>query len=160
DTTTGLDDPGAVALADLNVDGIQDIIVANSGSNNVLIYPGLVDGQFGPALNHGHGYFVGTNPVGITVADVNGDGRPDLVVADDESNTISILINDSQGAATSFVPGPRLNPGGIGPVSVRFGDFSGDGVPDLLVTNSQSDDVVLLRGIGNGFFNDQVVTIM
>ena len=80
--STGLLDPGAVALADLNGDGIPDLIVANSGSNNVLIYPGLGNGQFGPAINDGNGYFVGTNPVGITVANLTG-ALPDLVVADE-----------------------------------------------------------------------------
>ena len=79
--STGLLDPGAVALADLNGNGIPDLIVANSGSNNVLIYPGLGNGQFGPAINDGNGYFVGTNPVGITVANLTG-ALPDLVVAD------------------------------------------------------------------------------
>ena len=74
--STGLLDPGAVALADLNGDGIPDLIVANSGSNNVLIYPGLGNGQFGPAINDGNGYFVGTNPVGITVADLTGRRGP------------------------------------------------------------------------------------
>ena len=69
-TFTGLLAPGAVKLADLNGDGIPDLIVANSGSNNVLIYPGLGNGQFGPALNGGHGFFTGTNPVGITVVGV------------------------------------------------------------------------------------------
>ena len=71
--STGLLDPGAVKLADLNGDNIPDLIVANSGSNNVLIYPGLGNGQFGPAINGGNGYFVGTNPVGITVNDLNND---------------------------------------------------------------------------------------
>ena len=70
--STGLLDPGAIKLADLNGDGIPDLIVANSGSNNVLIFPGLGNGQFGPAVNGGNGYFVGTNPVGITVADLTG----------------------------------------------------------------------------------------
>ena len=49
DRSTGLLSPGAVKLADLNGDGIPDLIVANSGSNNVLVYPGLGNGQFGPA---------------------------------------------------------------------------------------------------------------
>ena len=70
-----------MTLADLNGDGIPDLVVADSGGNNVLIYPGLGNGQFGPAINDGYGYFVGTNPVGITVADLTG-GLPDLVVAD------------------------------------------------------------------------------
>ena len=148
-----------------------DLIVANSGSNNVLIYPGLGNGQFGPAINGGHGYFVGTNPVGITVANVSHrklpDGKPDprldLVVADQDSNQVSILLNDSQGNAIAFEPGERLNSGGSGPVSTVVGDFTGNGLPDILVTNSGSNNVVFLPGIGSnqtatGFFNDQSST--
>jgi hypothetical protein len=155
DQSTGLLQPGAVALADLNGDGIPDLIVANSDSNNVLIYPGLGNGQFGPAINNGNGYFVGDNPVGITVADLTGD-LPDLVVADEGSNQVSILINGSQkGGAISLSSGARLNAGGNGPVSTIVGHFAGGTYPDLLVTNSQSNDVTLLPGVGAGFFNDQ-----
>ncbi len=152
--STGLLDPGAVKLADLNGDDIPDLIVANSGSNNVLIYPGQGDGQFGPAINDGNGYFVGTNPVSITVADLSGS-LPDLVVADEGSNQVSILLNQSQvGGAISFTAGPRLSSGGTGPVSTVVGNFTGGKFPDLLVTNSQSNDVTLLPGKGQGFFND------
>ena len=158
DRSTGLLAPGAVKLADLNGDGIPDLIVANSGSNNVLIYPGLGNGQFGPALNGGHGFFTGTNPVGITVADVNGDGRPDLVVANKGSNDVSILLNQPQGNSITFIPGPRLK-AGSGPVSTVVQDVTGDGIPDILVSNSQSNNVMLLPGVGGGFFNDQNPTI-
>ncbi len=151
DQSMGLLDPGAVKLADLNNDGIPDLIVANSGSNNVLIYPGLGNGQFGPVVNGGHGFFTGTNPYGITVADVNADGDPDLVVADKGSNEVSILLNQGN---FNFTPGPRLKTG-AGPVSTTFADYTGDGKPDILVTNSGSNDAMLLQGIGKGFFNDQ-----
>ena len=63
DASTGLITPGAVTLADLNNNGFLDLIVANTGSNNILVYPGLGNGQFGPAMNDGHGFFTGTNPV-------------------------------------------------------------------------------------------------
>ena len=154
----GLDDPGAPTLADLNGDGIADLIVANSGSNNVLIYPGLGNGQFGPAINDGGGYFAGINPVGVTVADLTGN-LPDLVVADDEGNQITILINTSTSTGgISFRQGPVLDLAG-GPVSTVVGDFTGNGVPDLLVTLSQSNGVVLLQGIGNGFINAPIPTV-
>ena len=110
DASTGLITPGAVELADLNNNGILDLIVANSGSNNVLVYPGLGNGTFGPALNGGHGFFTGTNPVGITVADLNGDGRPDLIIANKGSNDVSILINAKVGNSFTFVPGPGSRP--------------------------------------------------
>jgi hypothetical protein len=161
DHSSGLLSPGAVKLADLNGDGIPDLIVTNSGSNNVLIYPGLGNGQFGPATNGGHGYFVGTNPVGITVANLTGqtwaDGRPrlDVVVADKGSNQVSILLNSSQpGDAISFNAGPRLNSGGTGPVSTVVGHFTGGPNQDILVSNSGSNNVALLPGVGQGFFND------
>jgi len=122
----------------------------------VLIYPGLGNGQFGPAVNGGHGYFVGTNPVGITVANLTGS-LPDLVVADKGSNQVSILLNQSQpGGAISFDAGPRLNSGGTGPVSTVVGDFTpGSANQDILVSNSGSNNVALLPGVGGGFFNDQ-----
>ena len=131
DASTGLISPGAVTLADLNNNGILDLIVANSGSNNVLVYPGLGNGTFGPALNDGHGFFTGTNPVGITVADVTGDGRPDLIIANEGSNDVSILINVKVGNSFTFVPGPRLQ-AGVGPVATVVADVLGNGVPDLV----------------------------
>ena len=99
-----------MTLADLNGDGNPDLIVANSGRNNVLVYPGLGNGQFGTALNGGHGFFTGTNPAGISVADVNDDGRPDLVVANKGSNDVSILLNQPQGNNLTFARGPGSRP--------------------------------------------------
>jgi hypothetical protein len=153
--STGLLDPGAIKLADMNGDGVPDLIVANSGSNNVLIFPGLGNGQFGPAVNGGNGYFAGTNPVGISVADLtgsvwpNGEPRLDLVVADEGSNDVAILLNKGN---FSFTHGPRLSSGGIGPVSTVAGYFTGGTSQDLLVTNSGSNNVTLLQGVGGGFF--------
>ncbi len=104
DRTTGLLLPGAPLLADLNGDGIPDLIVPNTGGNNVLVYPGLPGGGFGQALNDGNGFFTGTNPVSVVVADVNGDGRPDLIVANRGSNDVAILINEPEGTGFTFAP--------------------------------------------------------
>ncbi len=158
DEASGILAPGALALADLNGDGIPDLIVANSGSNNVLVYPGLGNGQFGPALNDGRGFFTGTNPAGITVADLTGNGRPDLIIANRGSNDVSILINVKSGNGFTFKPGPVLS-AGLGPVSTLVGDFTGNGIPDLLVTDSYSNQTIVLPGTGNGFFNDQNPTV-
>jgi hypothetical protein len=154
---TGLLAPAAVRLWDLNDDGVPDLIVANSGGNDVLVYPGLRGGRFGPALNGSDGFATGTNPVGVTVADVNGDGAPDLIVANSGSNDVSILLNQRQGDALTFAQGPRLKVG-AGPVASLVQDVNGDRRPDLLVSNSASNTVSLLPGVGSGFFNDQSPT--
>jgi hypothetical protein len=146
----GLLAPGAVTVADLNGDGIPDLVVANSGANNVLVYLGLGNGQFGPAQS----FFVGTDPVGVTVADLNGDGIPDLVVANEGSNDVSVLVGQRRGIGWTLVPGPRLR-AGAGPVSTTVRDVTGNGIPDIVVANSQSNNVYVLPGVGNGFFNDQ-----
>ena len=156
DRSQGILNPGAVALADLNGDGIPDLIVANSGSNNVLVYAGLGKGQFGPALNGGHGYFVGTNPVAIAVADLN--GQPDVLVANAGSNDVSVLLGQGRGASWTLIPGPRIKTQG-GPDALAVVSLTGTGPPDLFVANGQSNTVEQFQGIGNGFFNDQSPTI-
>ncbi len=159
DASTGLISPGAVELADLNNNGVLDLIVVNSGSNNVLVYPGLGNGTFGPALNGGHGFFTGTDPVGITVADLTGNGRPDLIIANKGSNNVSILINVKVGNSFTFEQGPLLH-AGVGPVSTAVADVFGNGVLDLVIANSGANSIWVLPGLGNGFFNDQSPTIV
>ena len=153
---TGLVTPGAVTLADLTGNGILDLIVANSGSNNVFIYMGLGNGTFNTTpLNDGNGYFTGTNPVGITVADLTGNGRPDLIIANKGSNNVSTLINEpGPDGQPTFVEGPTFA-AGIGPVATAVMTLPGQAVPSLLVADSGSNQVLLLHGLGNGFFDDQ-----
>ncbi len=162
-TTSGLLAPGAVTVADLNGNDIPDLIVANSGGNNVLVYPGLGNGQFGPALNDGKGFFTGTDPVGITVANLN--GRPDLIVADKGSNDVTILLNQATaGGGFTFVPGPRLSlktasEQGIGPVATALVPSPSGGPSSLAVSLSGSNQVWMIPGVGDGFFDDQNPTI-
>jgi hypothetical protein len=129
-----------------------DAVVLGSASNSVLIYRPAPPGK-GYLVSS---YPVGTDPVGLTFADVNGDGIPDLLVANQGSNDISVLIGafDAQGK-WSATAGPRLKSGGLGPIATVLKDISGDGIPDLLVTNGQSGTVAILPGRGKGFFDDR-----
>ncbi len=156
DRADGLLAPGAVSVADLNGDGLPDLIVANSGSNDVLVYLGTGNGQFSPVQT----FFAGTNPAGVTAGDLNGDGVPDLIVANEGSNDVSVLLGQGQGSSWTLTAGPRLQAGGVGPVATTVADVTGprgvpDGIPDLVVTNSQSNRVALLPGVGGGFFDDR-----
>jgi hypothetical protein len=74
----------------------------------------------------------------------------DLAVANQNSDNVSILLGNGDG---TFVTTPALTFGvGDRPVSVAVGDFDGDDVLDLAVTNVISDDVSILLGDGDGTF--------
>ncbi len=150
DRQDGLLAPGAIGTADLNRDGLADLVVANSGANNVIVYLGRINGQFA----QGRSFFAGTQPAALTLQDLNGDRLLDLVVANEGSNDVTILLGQGVGAGWTLTDGPRLR-AGQGPVSTTVADVTGDRIPDLLVTNGQSNTVSLLRGLGGGFFNDQ-----
>ncbi len=157
--------PGAVTLADLSGDGIRDLIVLNSGGNDVLVYPGLGNGQYGPELNGGKGFFTGTDPVGVTVTNL-GNGRQDLAIADKGSNDVTILFNEATAASPGFtlVQGPRLSlktatEQGIGPVATAVVPAKNGGQPSLAVSMSGSNQVWVIPGVGGGFFDDQNPTI-
>jgi hypothetical protein len=150
--TTGVLAPGAVLLADLNGDGIPDLIVANSGGNNVLVYPGLGNGQFGPPVNGTAGFPVGTDPTGLAVADLN--GQPDLLVADTGSNDVSVLLGQGSGSSWTMIPGARIQTD-AGPVALAVGNLLGANQTDLAVANSGANNVQVFPSVGSGFFNDQ-----
>jgi FG-GAP-like repeat/FG-GAP repeat len=153
DRESGLLAPGAVSVADLNGDGWSDLVVANSGGNSILVYLNTGDGQFTDRRE----FFVGTGPAGMTITDVNGDGVLDVVVANEGSNDVSLLLGQGTGASWTLTAGPRLQ-AGQGPVAVTVMPAepgSGPGTPQLIVTNSLSDDVWVLPGRGDGLFSDR-----
>jgi hypothetical protein len=141
--------PLAVAVADVNGDGRPDLVVANRGpfgtpGNTVSVLLGNGNGTFQSAVN----YTVGSFPDAVAVADVNGDGRPDLVVANELSSTVSVLLGNGNGtfqSAVNFAVGSD-------PTSVAVADVNGDGHPDLVVANLGPNSVSVLLGNGNGTF--------
>jgi hypothetical protein len=157
----GFNAPGAASYADLNGDHIPDLVVPDGGGNRVLVYLGLAQGGFADPLS----FSVGTDPVSVKVAALNDDlvadpttGRlidptPDLVVVNRGSNDVSILYGQGQLQNWTLVPGPRPR-AGAAPTSAIVQDINGDGKPDILVSNSQSNNVSRILGVGNGFFND------
>ena len=118
----------------------------------MLVYPGLGNGQFGPPINGTTGFPVGTDPTGLTVADLN--GQPDLLVADTGSNDVSVLLGQGSGSSWTMIPGPRIQTD-AGPVAVAVGNLLGGDQTDLAVANSGADNVQVFPGVGGGFFNDQ-----
>jgi hypothetical protein len=142
---TGID-PEFVTAADVNGDGKPDLIVANVGSNTVsVLLNTTVTGSATPSFAAQQTFATGTNPFSVTTGDVNGDGKPDLIVANGGDNTVSVLLNTTApGAATSSFATQQTFATGSLPVSVTAVDVSGDGKPDLIVANGNSNSVSVL----------------
>jgi uncharacterized protein (TIGR03437 family) len=137
--------PSFLAVGDFNADGIQDLATANSGSNNVTVLLGNGSGGFAPAPSSP--FAAGTAPFSVAVADFNGDGIPDLVAANLNDNTVTLLLGTG---SAGFAPAPN-SPFAVGtkPVFVAVADFNGDGIEDLATANYDGNNVTVLLGAVN-----------
>ena len=88
--------PSAIAIVDVNGDGVLDIVVTNVQSSTVSVLLGIGNGTFGRRQD----YFTVDPPQCVVVADTNGDGRPDIVTGNN-SGTVSISLNQGQFVSVS-----------------------------------------------------------
>ena len=91
----------------------------------------------------------GTNPEALVTGDFNRDGKLDLVIANQGSNNLTVLLGNGDGTFTPALSAPAT---GNSPVALAAGDFNGDGNPDLAVANSSDNALSILLGAGNGTF--------
>jgi hypothetical protein len=164
----------SAAVADVNGDGKPDLVVLNacsssvgcSNSEPVGVLLGNGDGTFQPAMTYGSGgasFGLGS----VVIADVNGDGKPDLVVTNAcgaDSNctngSVGVLLGNGNG---TFQPAVTYNSGGYFDISVAVADVNEDGKPDLLVLNDCAGNICagdgllgVLLGNGDGSFQQAV----
>jgi hypothetical protein len=144
--------PREVTVADFNGDGRQDLATANFGSTNVTILLGDGTGNFTSAATSPEA--AGSQPFGVAAGDFDGNSKPDLTVANNGSNNVTILLNQAPSMATGdfLAAGTSPEAAGSGPISLAVGDFNNDGKPDQAVANINSDDVTILLGDGTGNF--------
>jgi hypothetical protein len=144
--------PYQVVIADVNRDGKPDLVVASEGSGwwgPVSVLLGNGDGTFQPAVAY---YSGGSWPTSVAVADINGDGKPDLIVADSYSSSVGVLLGNGDGTFQSAVSYPC----GPSPYSVVVADVNADGNPDVIVANGGWNFVNVLLGNGDGTFRAPV----
>ena len=166
----------AVAAADVNGDGKPDLVVGGGSyavgggpySDTVGIMLGNGDGTFQSAVQ----YLTGLQPIYLAIADVNGDGKLDVVVADSgcgiypctsgtiTPGTVSVLLGFGDGTfvGTSDYAFPFSNP-----PNVVSADFNGDGKPDLAAVASFSvgaSSLGVYLGNGDGTFQPVISTAL
>lgn len=137
--TTG-NEPLSAAAADINSDGKIDLISTDfgggsGGGNTLTVSTNAGNGVFGlyATLN------VGNQPNALAAADVSGDGRPDLICANNFSGNVSVLLNNGDGTFTRTDYATAFNC-----IFVAVTDWNGDGKPDLLTANGSSGTFTLL----------------
>ncbi len=137
----------SLAAGDFNGDGLTDLVVVNQGSRpdyistvSVLLSNG--DGTFQAPIT----YTAAARSGFVTVADFNGDGIPDLAVANSTSGTVGIWLGNGDGTfqpPVNYVASPYA-------LFVAVADFNGDGIPDLAVAGTNA--ISILLGHGDGTF--------
>jgi hypothetical protein len=149
----GQDSTWGLALGDLTGDGRLDIVVANRDLNIVSIFqnfctPGnIATNTFGTRVD----LPVAGVPFGVAVADVDGDGKPDIITCASASNVVSVLRNIGTGGTitTNSFAAPVNFAVGSGPAFIAVADIDGDGKPDVVTINNSDNNnpVSVLRNI-------------
>src|SRR5262249_27042960 len=119
-------------------------VITQSNNSVVVLLNTTPTGAAAASFAPGQSFSVGSLPQAIAVGDVNGDGKPDLAVANTYSDTVSVLLNTNPAGASppSFAPQQAVRVGRR-PVGVALGDVNGDGRPDLASANSADDSVTV-----------------
>lgn len=145
------ENPHFVSAGDLNGDGQTDLVVSNyrEGAREGSISIFMSGGNNGLELL-GHMPTRGINPNTSVITDLDGDGVPDIAVANAGSSNVSVFLSDGAGGfdVSTYASG------GGGTLAVAAGDFNGDGYPDLALANSAANNVTILLNDGAGGFGD------
>jgi hypothetical protein len=145
----------SAVAADVNRDGKLDLLVAMGGVyNNVGVLLGNGDGTYQPVVAYNSG---GNTALSVAVADVNGDGNPDLLVGnqcDMTSNcvdgSVGVLLGNGDGTVRPVV---NYGSGGAGVWALAVADLNGDGNPDLIDVSFFHNTVGILLGNRDGTFD-------
>ena len=143
--------PHLIVLGDVNGDSKLDCAVTEHDSTEVRVFLGKNDGRFeraprSPFVAHSgkpHNH-------GLSLADVNRDGRLDIITSNQDDNSVSVLLGDGDGGFAPATGSPfRV---GASPYPHALGDVNGDGNPDIVTPNVRGNSMSVLLGDGKGGF--------
>ncbi len=142
-----------VALGDLNQDNDLDIVSGNYRTNNISVLLGNGDGTFGTPAHYVTDETPGNIGGRVTIADLNKDQKPDLIIGNESSAEMAVLLNQGGGTFNDATASDRY-PAGTHPVEIVAADFDADGNVDLAVCSyGTDDDVYVYPGLGDGTFD-------
>src|SRR5262249_18904194 len=139
--------PRGVSVGDFSGDGEVDIVTADEGTNTATILVGRADGTFSQGPQEST-LAPTLRPFQEVVADVTGDGIPDIITANRSDNSVSVLLG---GPDDSFQTKETFPTGRL-PISVAVADLNGDGIPDIVAADYTDGAVSVLVGNGDGTF--------
>lgn len=147
-TTPGGDFKGCELLAgDLTGDGKPEIVSLNCNSNTLTVYVNNGDGTFQAGISYDNNGDQNQYPYSATIGDMNGDGKNDIVVANEGTADISVLLGDGTGALK--VEPLSYDVGGFAWEQPLVADFNGDGLIDVVESDDEYN-LVYLQGYGDG----------
>ncbi|CAF4246712.1 unnamed protein product [Rotaria sp. Silwood2] len=139
--------PRHVAIGDLNNDNYLDLVVVNSGIDNIGIRRGYGNGTFSSQITYSTGF--GSIPYWVAIGDFNNDTLLDIAVANYGTHNIGIFLGNSNGSFSNQITFPLDS---SRPVSLAIGDFNQDNRLDIAVVNNGTFNIAILLGYGNGSF--------
>ncbi len=146
------ENPYGTTAADVDGDGKLDLILVNSGASrvalsvyrNISTTGSITTASFDIPVDFSIPYGPSSSARNIAVGDLDGDGKPDLVLANVQGNTVSVFRNTSTVGSISFSSAVTFSVG-LYPTWAAIGDIDGDGKPDLVIANDGGASVSVLQ---------------
>ncbi len=150
DVTTGLE-PYAIALGDFDQDGKIDMATANFSDNTISIFRNTSSGPGNVSYASKIDFSTGAgSPYALSIGDFDGDGKQDVAVANETTNTVSVFRNTSTGPGNINFAGKIDFATGLFPHGITSTDFNLDGKVDLAVTSDTDDVISVFRNTSSG----------